>query len=88
MNSNRVEEESLKLENKTRIESNKVELLQQQNEELAKQLQEIKSKVDVIEGYKQVQLTSSDQIDNNLQRIESSLVILNNFHKIFLCKIF
>lgn len=75
MNPNRLEEESLKLEDKTRIiETNKVELLQQQNKELAKQLLEIKSKVDVIEEHKQVQLISSDQIDNNLQKIESSLV--------------
>lgn len=75
MNPNRLEEESLKFGDKTRIiETNKVELLQQQNKELAKQLLEIKSKVDVIEGHKQVQLISSDQIDNNLQKIESSLV--------------
>jgi len=40
---------------------------------LAKQLGEIKSKLEELEGYKRVEQTCSKAIDNNLQ-IDSSLV--------------
>lgn len=61
--------------NKTKtIESNQITFLQKQNFDLAKQLQEIKLKLIEIENFKQIEQINSRKINNDLQRIESSLV--------------
>lgn len=63
--------------NKTKtIESNQITYLQEQNFDLAKQLQEIKLKLVELENFKQIEQINSKKIDNDLQRIESSLVSL------------
>jgi len=60
--------------NETKIsESSQIKLLQEQNIDLVKQLEEIKSKLDKFEEYKKVEQTFSKEIDN-IQRIDSSLV--------------
>jgi len=41
---------------------------------LAKQLGQIKSKLDELEGYKKVEQSCSKEIDNNIQRIGPPLV--------------
>ncbi|KAL4088580.1 hypothetical protein QTP88_023669 [Uroleucon formosanum] len=53
---------------------NEIKLLQEQNMDLAKQLGEIKSKLDKFEGYKKVEQRCSKEIYDNNQRIGSSLV--------------
>ncbi|KAL4088610.1 hypothetical protein QTP88_023699 [Uroleucon formosanum] len=55
-------------------ESSQIKLLQEQNIDLAKQLGEIKSKLDKFEGYKKVEQRCSKEISDNNQRIGSSLV--------------
>lgn len=60
-------------ENRT-IESNQVKLLQEQNIELAKQLQEIKFKINELEKYKEIKQVSIKEKDNNHQIIESNMV--------------
>lgn len=61
--------ESLNCINETKIsESNQIKRLQEQNIDLAKQLGEIKSKLDKLEGYKKIELTCSKEVDNNPQR--------------------
>lgn len=62
-------------ENKT-IEYNQIKLPQEQNIDLAKQLQDIKSKLDEFQDYKKIEQTNSKNIDNNIQQIETSLVSL------------
>lgn len=75
----RLKRESLNCINETKIkECNQVQLLQEQNIDLARQLGEIKSKLDRLEGYKIVEQACSNKIDYNLQRTESSLVSSKN----------
>lgn len=62
-------------ENKT-IEYNQIKLPQEQNIDLAKQLQDIKSKLDEFQDYKKIEQTNSKKIDCNIQQIETSLVSL------------
>jgi len=74
MDAFRLKIESLNSLNESKIsESNQIKLLQEQNIDLAKQLGEIKSKLDELEGYKKVEQICSKEIDNNLQ-IDFSLV--------------
>lgn len=76
----RLKEEPLKCVNATRIiESNQVKLLQEQNVILAKQLQEIKLKLDELEQHKKKEEISSNKINNDLQKIETSLVGLKKY---------
>lgn len=76
LNVYRLKEEPLKCVNETRIiEFNQVKLLQEQNGVLAKQLQEIQSKLNKLEEHKKIEKISN-RIDNDFQRIETSLVSL------------
>jgi len=71
----RLKRESLNCMNETKIsESNQIKLLQEQNIDLAKQLGEIKSKLDELEGYKKVEQSCSKEIDYNIQKVGSSVV--------------
>lgn len=58
------------------FESNQIKLLQEQNIDLAKQLQDIKSKLDELQEYKKIEQTSSKKFDDNIQQIETLLVSL------------
>lgn len=60
-------------ENRT-VESNQVKLLQEQNIELAKQLQEIKFKINKLEKYKEITQVNIKEKDNNHQTVESNMV--------------
>lgn len=75
MDAFRLKKESLNCMNETKIcETSQIKLLQEQNIDLAKQLGEIKSKLDEFERYKKVEQTCSKDFDNNIQIIDSSLV--------------
>lgn len=74
MNAFRLKGESPNYKNETKIsERNQVQLLQEQNIDLAKQLVEIKSQLDKLERYKNAEQTYSKKYDN-LQKINSSSV--------------
>ncbi|XP_025197334.1 uncharacterized protein LOC112596071 [Melanaphis sacchari] len=63
--------ESLNYINETKIsECSQVKLLQEQNFDLAKQLMEIKSKLDELEGYKKAEQTCTKKLNYNLQKID------------------
>lgn len=71
MNDFRLKRESPNYINETKIsECNQVQLLQEQNIDLAKQLVEIKSKLDKLERYKKAEQTYLKENDN-LQKINS-----------------
>jgi len=71
MNAFRLKGESSNYINETKIsEHNQVQLLQEQNIDLAKQLEEIKSKLDKLERYKNAEQTYSKKNDN-FQKINS-----------------
>jgi len=75
MDAFRLKRESLNCMNEIKIsESSQIKLLQEQNIDLAKQLGEIKSKLDEFERYKKIEQICSKEIDNNIQIIDSSLV--------------
>lgn len=75
----RLNEESLNNTREIKItESCQVKQLQEQIINLAKQLQEIKSKLDESERFKTNEQTNLKNIDNNSQIFESSLVCFNN----------
>lgn len=68
---------STNLINETKtIESNQLKLLQEQNIDLAKELQDIKLKLDVLQEHKIFDETTSKKTDDNIQKIEISLVSL------------
>lgn len=56
------------------IDSNQVKILQEQNINLTKQIQEIQLKLDEIKEFKKKEQSSPKKKDNSLHRIESSLV--------------
>jgi len=71
MNALRLKGESPNYINETKIsERNQVQLLQEQNIDLAKQLEEIKSKLEKLERFKKAEQTYSKKNDN-LQKIDS-----------------
>lgn len=71
----RLKEESSKHNNKiTIINTDQVELLQGQNIHLAKQLREVKSKLNELEKRKKNEQLSSIKYNTDIQKIESSLV--------------
>lgn len=55
-------------------ETSHVKLLQEQNIVLARQLQEIKLNLDELKGYKTIEQTSLNKINNDTQKIDTSLV--------------
>lgn len=70
------EEPSKHVDQETTVdESSYIKLLQEQNVVLTKQLQEIKLNLDELKEYKTKQ-TSSNKINNDTQKIETSLVSL------------
>jgi len=54
-------------------ETSHVKLLQEQNIVLARQLQEIKLNLDELKGYKTIEQTSLNKINNDTQKIDTSL---------------
>lgn len=75
MYAHRLKEHSSKHNNKiTIINSDQVELLQEQNINLAKQLHEVKSKLNELEECKKNEHSSSTKYNIDIKKIESSLV--------------
>lgn len=75
MNIYRLNEEPMKHTGEI-IQSNLIKQLQEQNVDLAKQLQEIKSKLDELEACKTNEPTSLKNNNNNFQKNDSSMVCL------------
>lgn len=75
MYAHRLKEKSSKHNNKiTIINSDQVELLQEQNINLVKQLHEVKSKLNELEECKKNEQSNSNKYNTDIQKIESSLV--------------
>lgn len=71
----RLKEESIKnIDEIKNIDSNQVKILQEQNINLTKQVQNIQLKLDELKEFKKNEQTSPKIMDNSLQRIESSMV--------------
>lgn len=75
MNFYRLKEEPIKHIDETKmIDSNQVKILQDQNINLTKQIQEIQLKLDELKESKKNEQCSPKRMDNTLHRIETSLV--------------
>lgn len=74
MYAHRLIEQSSKHNKITIINSDQVELLQEQNINLAKRLHEVKSKLNELEEHKKNEQSSSTKYNIDIKKIESSLV--------------